>query len=164
VTAAEEKGGGAYQRRGGSGEGSGEVSESLAITSRYGSPAMVVGGGRSTRADGGARRRRGIQPYQGDTVQLNASGSFTLDQGRCVREEFENGSLNCSVHARPRATEVRQRWSRVSSEVLSGPRAWKAPWATSKANRGLGTTWAWLEQACRGGRGLGGDGKRRKAR
>jgi hypothetical protein len=71
VTVAEKKGGGAYQRRGCSGEGSGEVRESLAITSRCGSPAMVVGGGQSTRAGGGARRRRGVRPNQGDTVQLN---------------------------------------------------------------------------------------------
>jgi hypothetical protein len=57
VTVVEEKGGGAYQRRGCSGEGSGEVRGSLAITSRYGSSAMVVGVGRSTCAGGGARRR-----------------------------------------------------------------------------------------------------------
>jgi hypothetical protein len=107
VTAAEEKGGGAYRRRGCSGEGSGEVQESLAITSSCGSPAMVVGGGRSTRADGGACRRRGVRPNQGTIDQLNGSGSFTRDQGRCVREEFENGSPDCSLHERPRATEVR---------------------------------------------------------
>jgi hypothetical protein len=57
VTAAKEKGGGAYRRRGCSGEGSGEVRESLAITSRYGSSAAVVGVGRSACAGGGARRR-----------------------------------------------------------------------------------------------------------
>jgi hypothetical protein len=107
VTAAEEKGGGAHRRRGCSGEGSGEVQESLVITSRCGSPAMVVGGGRSTRTDGGARRRRGVRPNQGTIDQLNGSGSFTRDQRRCVREEFENGSPDCSLHARPRATEVR---------------------------------------------------------
>jgi hypothetical protein len=71
--------------------------ELLAITSRCGSPAMVVGGGRSTRAGGGARRRRGVRPNQGDTVQLNGSGSFTRDQGRCVCKESENGSPDCSV-------------------------------------------------------------------
>jgi hypothetical protein len=107
VTAAEEKGGGAYRRRGCSGEGSGEVWESLAITSKCGSPVMVVGVGRSTRAGGGARRRRGIRPNQGAIDQLNESGSFTRDQERCVREEFENVSPDCSVYARPRATEVR---------------------------------------------------------
>jgi hypothetical protein len=52
----EEKGGGAYWRRGCSGEGSGEVRGSLAITSRYGSSAMVVQVGRSACAGVGARR------------------------------------------------------------------------------------------------------------
>jgi hypothetical protein len=109
VTAAEEKGGGAYRRRGSSGEGLGEVRESLAITSRCGSPTMVVGGGRSTRAGGGACRRRGVRPNQGTIDHINGSGSFTRDQGRCVREEFKNGSPDCSVHARRRATEVWRR-------------------------------------------------------
>jgi hypothetical protein len=86
VTAAEEKGGGAYRWRGCSGEGSGEVRESLAITSRCGSPATVVGGGRSTRAGGGACLQRGIRPNQGVIDKLNGSGSFTRDQGDvCTR-------------------------------------------------------------------------------
>jgi hypothetical protein len=109
VTAAEEEGGGAYRRRGCSDEGLGEVRESLAITSRCGSPAMVVGGGRSTRAGMGARWQRGVRPNQGAIDQLNGSGSFIRDQGRCERKEFENGSPDCSVYARPRATEVRRR-------------------------------------------------------
>jgi hypothetical protein len=145
VAATEETGGGAYRRRGCSGEGSGEVRGSLAITSRYGSSAVAVGVGRSTCAGGGARRRRGIRPNQGDTVQLNGSGSFTRDQGRYAREEFENGSLDCSVYVRPRATELRQRRSWVSGEVLSGPRAWNASWATGEANRVVGAAWTWLE-------------------
>jgi hypothetical protein len=145
VIAAEEKGGGAYRRWGCSGEGSGEVRGSLAITSRYGSSAMVVGVGRSTRAGGGARRWRVIQPNQGGTVQLNGSRSFTRDQGSYAREEFENGSLDCSVYARPRATEVRRRRSWVSDEVLPGPRAWKASRATGEANRVTGAAWTWLE-------------------
>jgi hypothetical protein len=70
---------------------------------------MVVGGGQSTRAGGGAHRRRGVRPNQGAIDQLNGSGGFTRDQGRCVREEFENGSPDCSVHAWPQATEVRRR-------------------------------------------------------
>jgi hypothetical protein len=108
VTAAEKKGGGAYRRRGCSGEGSREVQEPLAITSRCGSPTMVVGGGRSTRAGGGAHWRRGVWPNQGDIVQLNGSGSFTRDQGGCVCKESENGSPDCSVYARSRATEVQR--------------------------------------------------------
>jgi hypothetical protein len=77
VTAVEEKGGGAYRRRGCFGEGSGEVRGSLAITSRCGSSAVVVGVGRSTRTNGGARRRPGIRPARGAIVQLNGSESFT---------------------------------------------------------------------------------------
>jgi hypothetical protein len=164
VTAVEEKGGGAYRRRGCSGEGLGEVRESLAITPRCGSPAMVVGAGRSTCAGGGAHRRRGIRPNQGAIDQLNGSGSFTRDQGRCEREEFVNGSPDCSVYVRPRATEVRRRRSWVSGEVLSGPRAWKASQDTGEANRGTSAAWTRLERASRGGRGLGSDGKRRRAR
>jgi hypothetical protein len=145
VTAAKEKGGGAYRRRGCSGEGSGEVRGSLAIISRYGSSAIVVGVGRSTCAGGGAHRRRGIWPNQGNTVQLNESGSFTRGQGRYVREEFENGSPDCSVYTRPRATKVRRRRSWVFGEVLSGLRAWKASWATGKAKQVTGAAWMWLE-------------------
>jgi hypothetical protein len=141
VTATEEKGGGAYRWRGCSGEESGEVRGSLVITSRCGSSAMVVRVGRSTCAGGGARRRRGIRLNQGAIDQLNGSKSFTRDQKRCVREEFEN----CSVYARPRATEVRRRRSWVSSEVLSGPRAWKTSRAISEDNRATDTAWTWLE-------------------
>jgi hypothetical protein len=122
VTAAEEKGGGAYRRRGCSGEGSVEVRESLAIISRYGSSAAVVGVGRSACAGGGAHRRRGIRPAHGAIIRLNGSGSFTRGQGRYVHEEFENGSPNCSVYARSRVTEVRRGRSWVSCEVLSGPK------------------------------------------
>jgi hypothetical protein len=145
VTTAEDKGGGAYRWQDCSGEGSGEVQGSLAITSRCGSLAMVVGVGRSTCAGGGARRRRGIRPNQGVIDQLNGSGSFTRNQGRCVREEFENGSPDCSVYARSRATEVWRRRSWVSGEVLSGPRAWKASRATGEANRATGVAWTWLK-------------------
>jgi hypothetical protein len=106
VTAAEEKGGRAYRRRGCSGEGLGEVRGSLAITSRYGSSAMVVRVGRSASAGRGARRRRGIRPAHGTIIQSNGSGSFTKDQGRYAREEFENGSPDCSVYVWPRAIEV----------------------------------------------------------
>jgi hypothetical protein len=81
VIAAEEKGGGAYRRRGCSGEGSGEVQGSRAITSRYGSSAVAVGVGRSACAGGGARRQRGIRHVPGAIIQLNWSGSFTRDQG-----------------------------------------------------------------------------------
>jgi hypothetical protein len=69
---------------------------------------------------------------------MNGSESFARDQGRYAREEFENGSLDCTVYARPRATEVRRGRSRVSGEVLPGPRTWKVPRATGEANRVIG--------------------------
>jgi hypothetical protein len=121
---------------------------------------MVVGGGRSTCVGGAAHRWRGVRPNQGTIDQLNGSGSFTRGQGRCAREELENGSPDCSVYARSRATEVRRKRSLVSGEVLSGLRAWKASRAPSEANRAAGATWARLERAGRGGRGLGSDGGR----
>jgi hypothetical protein len=99
-----------------------------------GSPSGMVGVGRSTCAGGGAHRRRGVWPNQGTIVQSNGSVSFTRDQGRCVCKESENDSLDCSVHARRRATEVRRGRSWVSGEVLSGPSAWKASQATGEAN------------------------------
>jgi hypothetical protein len=43
--------------------------------------------------------------------------------------------------ALPRATEVRRRRSRVSGEVLSGPKAWKALRAICEANRAAGVAW-----------------------
>jgi hypothetical protein len=106
VAAKEERGGGAYRQRDCSNEVVDDVGEVLRVTAMCGSPSGMVGVGRSMCAGGGARRRRGVQPNQGDTVQLNGTRSFTRDQGRCVREEFENGSPDCSVHTRPWATEV----------------------------------------------------------
>jgi hypothetical protein len=88
---------------------------------------------------------------------------FTGDQGRRVCKESENDSPDCSVYVRRRATEVRRWWSWVSGEVLPGSRAWKAPRATSEANRGVGATLTRLERDGRGGRGLGSGGGRRKS-
>jgi hypothetical protein len=142
-------------------EGVGEV---LRVTTICGSPSGMVGVGRSTCAGGGARRRRGVRPNQGTIGQSNGSASFTRDQGRCVCKESENDSLDCSVYTRRRATEVRRGRSWVSGEVLPGPSAWKASRATSEANRMAGAAWKRLEWAGRGGRGLGSDGGRKRAR
>jgi hypothetical protein len=73
-----------------------------------------------------------------------------------VREEFENGSPDCSIYARLRATDVRRGRSWVSGEALSGPRTWEASRATGEANRVTGVAWKWLEGAGLGGRGSGG--------
>jgi hypothetical protein len=109
--------------------------------SRYGSSAAVVGVGRSACTGGGAHRRRGIRPAHDAIIGLNGSGSFTRDQGRCASEEFESGSPDCSVYARPRATEVRRGRSLVSGEILPDQRAWKAPRATGEAIRVTGAAW-----------------------
>jgi hypothetical protein len=58
-----------------------------------------------------------------------------------VHEEFENGSPDCSVYARPWATKVRRGRSRVSGEVLPGLRTWKASRAIGEANRVAGVAW-----------------------
>jgi hypothetical protein len=142
-------------------EGVGEVLRVMAIC---GSPSGMVRVGRSTGAGGGAHRWRGVRPNQGTIGQSNGSASFTRDQGRCVCKESENGSLDCSVYRRRRATEVRRGRSWVSGEVLSGPSAWKASRATGEANRRAGAAWKRLERAGRGGRGLGSDGGRKRAR
>jgi hypothetical protein len=135
------KGGGAYRRRDCSGELAEGVGEVLTVTTMCGSPSRMVGVGRSACAGGGARRRRGVRPIQGEIDQSNGSESFTRDQGRCAREKLKNGSLESLVHARGRATKVRRGWSRASGEVLPGPRAWKASRATGRANRSAGVTW-----------------------
>jgi hypothetical protein len=132
------KGGGAYQRRDCSGEVVEGVGKVLRVTAMCGSPSGMVGVGRSTSAGRGARRRRGVRPNQGTIGQSNGSVSFTRDQGRCVHEELKNDSLDCSVYARRRVTEVRRGQSWFSSEVLPGPSAWKASRATGEANRRAG--------------------------
>jgi hypothetical protein len=136
-------------------EGVGEV---LTVTMMCGSPSGMVGVGRSTCAGGGARRQRGVRPIQGEIDQSNGSESFTRDQGRCARKELKNGSPESSVHTCRRATEVRRGRSWPSSEVLLGPRAWKASRATGGANQSTGATWGWLEWAGHGGRSSGDNG------
>jgi hypothetical protein len=114
-------GGGAYWRRDCFGEVAEGVGEVLRVTTMCGSPSGMVGVDWSTCAGGGARRRRGVRPIQGIIDQSNGSGSFTRDQGRCVREELKNGSPDCLVHARWRAAEVLRGRSWPSGEVLPGP-------------------------------------------
>jgi hypothetical protein len=93
------------------------------VTAMCGSPSGMVGVSRSTCVGGGARRWRGVRPNQGTIGQSNGLVHFTKDQGRCVCKESENDSLDCSVHARRRAIEVRRGRSWVSGEVLPGPSA-----------------------------------------
>jgi hypothetical protein len=77
MVAEEERGGGAYRRRGCSGEVVEGVGEVLRITAMCGSPSGMVGVGRSTCAGGDARRRLGVRPNQGTIGELNGSESFT---------------------------------------------------------------------------------------
>jgi hypothetical protein len=81
-----------------------------------------------------------------------------------VCKESENDSLDYSVYALRRATEVQRGRSWVSGEVLSGPSAWKASEANRETNRRADAAWKRLEQASHGGRGLGSDGGRKRAR
>jgi hypothetical protein len=108
VAAEEERGGGAYRRRDCSGEVVEDVGEVLRVTSMCGSPSGMVGVGRSTCVGGDARRWRGIRPAHGAIVQVNLSESFARGQEGQGCKELENGSPDCSVHARRRATEVRR--------------------------------------------------------
>jgi hypothetical protein len=73
----EERGGGAYRRQDCSVEVVEGVGEVLRVTAMCGSPSGMAGVGRSTCADGGARRRRGARPAHGAIVQSNGSESFT---------------------------------------------------------------------------------------
>jgi hypothetical protein len=102
----EERGGGAYQWRDCSGEVVEDVGEVLRVTAMCGSPSGMVGVGRSTCAGGDARRWRGIWPAHGAIVQVNWSESFARGQEGQGCKELENGSLDCLVHVRRRATEV----------------------------------------------------------
>jgi hypothetical protein len=77
VTAERKKGGAAYRRRGRSGGGLGEVREVLAVTSRYGSPAVMAGIGLVACTGGQARQRRVLRPAHDGRVQSNGMGSFT---------------------------------------------------------------------------------------
>jgi hypothetical protein len=77
VAVEKERGGGAYQRQGCSGEVVKDVVKVSRITTMCGSPSGMVGVGRSTCAGGDARRRRGIQPTHGAIDQFNGSESFT---------------------------------------------------------------------------------------
>jgi hypothetical protein len=140
-------------------EGVGEV---LRVTAMCGSPSGMVRVGRFMCAGRAARRRRGVQPIQGTIDQSNGSESFTRDQGRCACEELKNGSPDCSVYARRRATKVRRGRSWLSGEVLPGPRAWEASRALGEANRAAGAAGKQLEWAGHGGRGLSGNGGRKE--
>jgi hypothetical protein len=119
-------------------EGVGEV---LRVMAMCGSPSGMVGVGRSTCVGGGARRQQGVRPIQGTIDHSKGSASFTRDQGRCVREELKNNSLEWLFYVRRRVAEVQRGRSWFSGEVLPGPRARKASQAIGEANRAAGAAW-----------------------
>ena len=75
MTAEKKKGGAAYRQRERSGGWPGEVREVLAVTSRGGSPTVMVGVGLAVCAGGRARRQRVLRPAHGGRVQLNRTGA-----------------------------------------------------------------------------------------
>jgi hypothetical protein len=77
------------------------------ITTVCGTPSEMAGVGRFTRAGGDARRRRGDRPGHGEIEQLDGSERFMGCQRRHERKELGGNSLDSSVHARRRKTEVR---------------------------------------------------------
>jgi hypothetical protein len=101
------KGGGAYRRRDCSGEVVEDVGEVSGITMVCGTPSEMAGVGRFTRAGGDARRWRGDRPGHGEIKQLDGSKRFTGCQRGYERKELGGDSLDSSVHARRRKTEVR---------------------------------------------------------
>jgi hypothetical protein len=124
-----------------SGGGSGEVQGLLAVTSRGGSPAMVVGVGLAACAGGRARWRRVLRPAHGGRAQSKRSGSFTEGQWCCRRKESKGGLPCSSVYVRRPLGEVRRRKSDTSGEVVFGLRARGASRSSGEASRGLD----WIE-------------------
>jgi hypothetical protein len=123
---------------------------------------VVVGVGRSTRAGGGARRRRGLRPIQGCIVKLNGSESFNRGQGRHRCEELENGSPDSSVHERWRVTEVRRGRFCFSGEAVPRLKLGKALLLHGEAVQGLGRGLESSGRAGHGGRAravMAGDGE-----
>jgi hypothetical protein len=127
-------GGAAYRRRERSGGGLGEVRELMAVTSRGGSPTVMVGVGLVVCSGGRARRRRVLRPAYDGRVQPNRTGSFTGGQWCCRRKESKSGSLCSSVYVRQRSDEVWQRQSGTSSDMVLGPRARGASLSSREAS------------------------------
>jgi hypothetical protein len=117
-----------------------------------GSSSGMVGVGLSTCAGGDAHRRRGIRPAHGAIVQVNRSESFARGQEGQWCKELENGSPDCSVHARRRATEVRRGWIRLSGEAMPRLKLGEASRLHGEAVQGLGRGRGSTEGASHNGR------------
>jgi hypothetical protein len=137
------RGGAAYRRWERSSEGSGEVQELLAVTSRGGSPVVVARVGLAACAGGWACWRRVLRPAHGGRAQSKRSGSFTGGHWCCRREESKGGSPCSSVYVRRRSDEVRRRQSGTFGEVVLGLRARELHRAPEKLAEGwIGWGWA----------------------
>jgi hypothetical protein len=131
----------AYRRWERSGGGSAEVWRSLAVTSRGGSPAVMVRVGLTACASGPACRRRVLRPAHGGRAQSKHSGSFMGGQ-RCCRCKEAKGGLPCSsVYARLLSDEVRRWQASTFSEVVLGLRAREASRSSERLAEGLD----WME-------------------
>jgi hypothetical protein len=93
----------------------------------------MAGVGRSSRAGGGAHRRRAIRPNHSGIAQSSELGSFTGSQGGCRHKELVNGSPGSPVYVRWRAAEVRRGYARCSGEVGSRLNLGKASWPLEEA-------------------------------
>jgi hypothetical protein len=85
-----------------------------------------------------------------------------VGQPTSFSNKFSTSIISHRKIGHPSTRWVYQSW--VSGEVLPGPSAWKASRATGEANRRVGAAWKRLEWAGHGGRGLGSDGGRKRAR
>jgi hypothetical protein len=129
-----------------------DAGEVVAVTSVCGSVSEMAGVGRSSRAGGGARRRRVILPNHGGIAQSSELGSFTGSQGGCRRKELVNGSPGSPIYARWRAAEVRRGRARCSDGAGSRLKLGKASQPLGEAFQGLGRGWGSMKEAGYGGR------------
>jgi hypothetical protein len=129
-----------------------DVREVTTVTSMCGSVSEMAGVGRSSRAGGGARQRRVIQPNHDGIAQPSELGSFTESQRGCRRKEFVNGSHGRPIYVRWRATKVRRGCARGSGGARSRLKLGKASRPLGEAFQGLGRGWGSTEKASYGGR------------
>jgi hypothetical protein len=150
--------GAAYGRWERSGEGSGKVRGSLAVTSRCRTPTVVTEGGLAACVGGRACQRRMLWPSHSGRAQSKCSRSFTRSQWCHGCKEFESGSPCSSVHARWRSTRVRRWQSGAFGEVALDLRAQEALRGSREASRGAGLGGGRSDWPIHGGRARAADG------
>jgi hypothetical protein len=85
-----------------------DIGEVTAVTSVCGSSSGMVGVGRTSCADGEARRRRGSQPNHGGIAQSSELERFTRGQGSRRCKQLDNGVPGSPVYVRWQVAEVRR--------------------------------------------------------